>query len=384
MNSVAMDNAKVWGLPHIHDARLGDSGDAPAWAERALFWEEAIRCGGAVLCIDSYHLVPPDIRERCNLLVLDEGNKVMRHLTHGGTLKERESDILQLFAALAQGVIQRGAIVLSEVKVYQRTLDYVSQLSGCEQFRLFDHQGPDEEKFTIEIDTAHQASGYIGRFLEALSQLPPGRCLAWASSSQINYEVMEHLIKARFPEKKVIRIDGKTNDSGRFKEFWSDSSQYLEAKRPDVLIYSPAAGIGCSLTHPMFNAVWGYSTSDPDDAMQSLGRVRSTIPRHLWIGTVALASAQERLASVKGCKRRLAANLKGFAQMHGVDLAALIGGRSRSGARHRALAPNRSRHPQFPSSRLRGQWCRQGDRPRLFHRVNGAPGPSDQLDGIPD
>jgi hypothetical protein len=317
-NSVGKQSAAAWDLPHRHD--FHDN-------QNDLFLAAAKDSGGCVLCFDSLHRLSPDILERCNLVILDECNQGVAHLCEGGTLKERQADILAIAANLLRNVIGRGgAIVLSEVQIYQRTIEAVKTLAECDKLRFFNHKRSGFEPWDIDLRIGNPAgtSSFFGEAIEALQE---DKRLIFAVASQEQGEKLERLVQRLAPEKRIVRVDSKTNDRGQFDDFWSDPNLWLRTNGiPDLLIYSPSGRSGVSITEPGFDEVWGhFSTLHPDVWMQLVGRYRLPVPRKVYLLPLIQSFGDERLCSVRGVRRRLAANQHGFARMgDGVDLSARL------------------------------------------------------------
>jgi hypothetical protein len=316
LNSLGQQSAKSWDLPHIHDYDLSDS------LQLEVFLTDANQRGGCALCFDSLHRLPEWLLEKVNLVILDEANQGIKHLCEGGTLKERQGDIMKIFAGLLQRTIDNGgSIVAMEVTVYDRTIDFIQKLSGCDSVRVFNHNRSDFIPWDISIVTG-SASGFWADLIYALSS---GKRLMLAVGAQKAGEKVERVVRRLFPDKKVFRIDSKTNDQGKLNAFWDDPDRFLTEECPDVdlLIYSPSGKAGVSITASGFDEVWGYFTSHyPDMWMQMVGRYRLPVPRKLFIKPFIQAyTGEERIASVRGVRRRIQSNLAGFAKVHGIDQA---------------------------------------------------------------
>jgi Domain of unknown function (DUF3854) len=314
-NSVGQQAAGAWDLPHRHDYEDG---------QNDLFLIDARNRGGCVMCFDSLHRLPSELLAMVNVVILDECNQGIDHLCSGGTLKERQSQIMTITADVLRNVIQRGgSIVLSEVTIYTRTLEYVKALSKCSKVRMFSHERSSFEAWDISIQTG-STSGFFSQLLQSLKD---GKRLIVAVASQEQGEKLERLIAQQLPDKQVIRIDSKTNDKGRFGAFLTDPNAYLEAlpSLPDVLLYSPSCRSGVSISVPGFDEVWAHCTTHhPDMWMQMIGRYRLPVPRKIFVVPFVLATGDENTKSIYHTRKRLQANQNGFAKMYGIDIAGAV------------------------------------------------------------
>jgi Domain of unknown function (DUF3854) len=311
-NSVGQQAAEDWKLPHRHD--FFDH-------QNDLFLAAARDAGGFVMCPDSFHRLSPEVTAQINLVIFDEANDVVGGLCGGDTLKARQSEIVSSIAELLRDVIGRsGSIVLSEVTVYARTIEYMQAIAQTDQVQLFDHTPTGLSPWDIELRTG-STSGFFKEAIEALKQ---GKRLIFGVASQVQGEKLERLIAKHCPDKKVVRLDSKTNDGGTFADFWRDPNAWLRFNGiPDLLIYSPSGKSGVSITEPGFDEVWGHFTAHhPDQWQQMVGRYRLPVPRKLFIKPFIQSNdGNERMCSVRGVRRRLENNQSGFAKLHGIDLA---------------------------------------------------------------
>jgi Domain of unknown function (DUF3854) len=311
-NSVGQQAAEEWGLPHRHD--FFDH-------QNDLFLAAARDACGFVMCPDSFHRLSSEVKAQINLVIFDEANDVVGGLCSGDTLKARQSEIVSSITELLREVIRRGgSIVLSEVTVYTRTIGFIQAIAQTEQVDLFDHTPTGLSPWEIDLKTG-STSGF---FREAIVALEQGKRLIFGVASQAQGEKLEKTIAKHCPGKKIVRLDSKTNDSGVFDDFWRDPNSWLRSNGiPDLLIYSPSGKSGVSITEPGFDEVWGhFTTHHPDQWNQMIGRYRLSVPRKLFITPfIQSQDGNERLCSIRGVRRRLEANQRGFAKLHGIDLA---------------------------------------------------------------
>jgi Domain of unknown function (DUF3854) len=311
-NSVGQQAAEEWGLPHRHD--FFDH-------QNDLFLASAQDAGGFVMCPDSFHRLSSEVKAQINLVIFDEANDVVGGLCSGDTLKQRQSEIVSGISDLLRQVVRRGgSIVLSEVTVYNRTIEYIQTIAQTDQVQLFDHAPTGLSPWEIEMKTG-STSGF---FREAVVALEQGKRLIFGVAAQAQGEKLEKIVTKHCPGKKIVRLDSKTNDGGVFADFWRDPNSWLRSNGiPDLLIYSPSGKSGVSITEPGFDEVWGhFSAQHPDQWNQMIGRYRLPVPRKLFIKPFIHAQdGNERMCSIRGVRRRLEANQRGFAKLHGIDLA---------------------------------------------------------------
>jgi Domain of unknown function (DUF3854) len=321
--SLGKQFAEDLDFPHVGDYNLNNP------TEYDIFWTDVGVRGGVVLCPDSLHRIPDEVLNRVSLVIWDEANQVAEHITEGGTLQGKQSGVLMMISNLLRAAIaNKGAIVLSEAKVYDHTIDLVKALSGGDRVRNLEHRRTDSEPWSVEILTG-STSGYFKLIQDAVVQ--DGKKIICPVASQSQGEKLHRLLACRAAQSgrklSILRVDGKTNRDGQYDAFWRNANQYLKSlpSLPDILIYSPSGKSGVSITVPGFDEVWGhFTTHHPDMWMQMLARYRPSIPRKIFTTQFINAySVDERLCSVAGVSRRLTRNTELFAKMHGVDLEAM-------------------------------------------------------------
>jgi hypothetical protein len=313
INNLGKQASSNWGLPHVHD--YGTSPD-----EQSALWSDVSFRHGVVMCVDSLHRLPDWFWSRPVLLILDEANQVIDHLTQGDTLGSRYSDILERFTAASRHSSQTGAIVLSEDGVPDRAVNFVKSVSGGESVRVFTHK-----KQGVPWDCkvfSGQASSYRARFLDAAA----AQRVIYVASSQAECARVERALRKRCPAKEVVRIDSETNQQGQFTAFFHNPDQWLQDHQPDILILSPSAksGVsiegGVSVENAYFASVWGYfSALATDNHWQPLGRYRPPVPRFIFVPELILSSGDECLLSPRAIKRRLGLNSKALAGVYGLE-----------------------------------------------------------------
>ncbi len=326
LNSLGQQTAEDWDLPHIHDYTTNKDSQNALWADVS-------SRGGIVMCYDSLHRLPQWFFERDGkpcpiLLVCDEANQGIDHLTKGGTLGSRWEDIVGKFSAIARHASQHGASVLSEDGIPDRAVKFVrdAATAGHEgeniPVRVFKHR-----KKARPWDVTFyegQASGYRRKLLLAIGSSE--RPILSVTASQAEGERLEREVSKRFPEKKLMRIDSNTNEGGAFRQFFANPDRWLQEHRPDVLIISPSAKSGVSIEggkdieSAYFGSVWGYfSCGSLDTWLQLLGRYRPPVPRHIFIPPLIQRSSDEAIGSSWAVAARLKKNAEALGRAIGFD-----------------------------------------------------------------
>ena len=321
--SLGKQFAEDLDFPHVGDYNLNNS------TEYDVFWTDVGVRRGVVLCPDSLHRIPEEVIKQVSLVIWDEANQVAEHISEGGTLQSKQSDILVMISnVLRTAIVNNGAIVLSEAKVYDHTIDLVKALSGGDRVRNFEHKRTDSEPWDVEIFTG-STSGYFGMIRDAV--IDDGKKIICPVASQSQGEKLHRFLELEAVqagrELSILRVDGKTNRDGKYDAFWRNANQYLKLlpELPDVVIYSPSGKSGVSITVPGFDEVWGHFTAHhPDMWMQMLARYRPSIPRKIFTTQfITSYSIDERLCSVTGVAKRLTRSTEFIAKLHSVDLEAL-------------------------------------------------------------
>lgn len=136
---------------------------------------------------------------------------------------------------------------------------------------------------------------------------------------------MERALLKRHPDKKVVRIDSKTNQQGEFTLFFKKPDKWLHKEQPDILILSPSAKSGVSIEgdvtaeNAYFASVWGYFPClDTRTHMQQLGRYRPPVPRFIWCPEFINANGDFSLHTPSQVHERLKKNAQAMVLSTGI------------------------------------------------------------------
>jgi hypothetical protein len=278
LNSLGMQTAKNWNLPHIHEYSRGGAD------RQALVADISVR-GGIVACVNSAHqileLIPQDRRL---LLVVDEATQTFSDAAGGGTLKQNWAARWEDLISLAQRAASTGAIAIAEDGLGADTISLVASLSGATTTVGIRHKR-EADTWPVRVSRATPLSEWRGDLLAALET---GDRILYVATSQAEGRRLERAALAAGIS-AMARIDSETNESGAYREFFESPESWLYRNMPQLLILSPSAKTGLSIEGGIspagayFDSVWGYFPSlDTDTAMQLLGRYRPGVPRYIW------------------------------------------------------------------------------------------------------
>lgn len=309
LNSLGQQTAVDWRISHIHDAGTGGQ-------QQREFWDALRDRPGVAMCPDSIGKLPRWFWQRPVLLVVDEGNQTTSHITAGDTFGSRYAALVEGVTAAAQHAIASGgAIVLSEDGVPDRCVKWWQQVSNASTVRCFVH------KRTADPWDVTAYSGAVSGFRAGvLAALKRGDRILFVTSSQRESKRLHRI--ATGAGINAVRIDGETNEGGRFDEFFRSPDQWLRDNAPQLLILSPSAKTGVSIEGNVsvedayFDSVWGYFPSlETDTHAQLLGRYRPAVPRHIYCPPFINPGADESLYSPSAIKHRQRTNLATIAKL---------------------------------------------------------------------
>ena len=279
LNSLGMQTAKSWDLPHIHDYKTDRD-------SRRILEADITQRGGIVACVNSVHRVLSLLpRDRPLLVVIDEAAQVIDGAGEGGTLRGVWAERWEQFIELLQ---RAKAIALAEAGLDQATISLVKTLSQFNKAVGIRHI-KEAQPWPVTLYQATPLSSFRAALLEALgsTSLDGGDNVLFVTSSQAEGRRLERAAIAAGIA--VVRIDSETNEGGRYRDFFECPEAWLYQTQPQLLILSPSAKTGLSIEGGIgadgayFGAVYGYFPSlDADTHLQLLGRYRPAVPRVLW------------------------------------------------------------------------------------------------------
>ncbi|HEY9799260.1 MAG TPA: plasmid replication protein, CyRepA1 family [Leptolyngbyaceae cyanobacterium] len=224
------------------------------------------------------------------LVVIDELELGLAHVSTSSTCRDRRSQILHTLELKLKECLNNGGLVIgADADLTDISYEYLTSLApGNIPFIVcHDYQRPDDDKWTI---TFH--SGKKDEILaQIIDHLADENCepIAVATDNQSEAEALHNVLCKKYPYLKkeiggAIRIDSKITQTDFGKNFVKRPNQSTEKYQPKILIYTPSLGVGCSIEVDYYKTVFGlfFGNLEPSQARQMLGRVRLPVDRIVW------------------------------------------------------------------------------------------------------
>ena len=208
--------------------------------------------GRTTSCIDSILKYDDDDFDG-KVLVLDEIESVARHLLYGGTLKERQQQVIDKIKIALQRCY---SVILADGNLSDHVCNFIQKLSGKKLIKYYNDVIPLRPDVTFYDDMDRN-------FSAKLSHQIKGEAFPWVMfDSQVDCEAMDKDL-TRYG-RKVLRIDSKTiNDpilGKEIKQFLSNPDLFLSenevTKTYDVILSTPTVESGLDCNYKGFSGVY--------------------------------------------------------------------------------------------------------------------------------
>ena len=249
------------------------------------------------------------------LVVIDEIELGLNHLSTSSTCKDRRSSILKTLEVKLKECLDNGGLVLvADADFTDVSYDYLKAITGYTPYIVQHNYLGDP----WEIDF------YTGKrdlFLTTIEDwVSDEDCepIAIALDNQAECEALANYLIKKYPYLKnkiggLIRIDSKITQTDFGKDFVKHTVKRIEKYKPKVLMYTPSLGVGCDIYISYFKHVFGlfYGNLEPSQARQMLARVRESVPRSVWCKARANSSQDTPTSYLPSeIKKRLFSNQK--------------------------------------------------------------------------
>jgi Domain of unknown function (DUF3854) len=294
LNSLGKQTAKACGLDHRRDYDLEGAGAN----EGQKLWQTALLHKGGVLCVDSAHTLPFELWDKDVLVVLDEADQCFDSVVMGPKMGGRWSvEACRVLSLLETQLKGNGAVLLAQANLSAVTLGVVAAIAELP----LDSDRVIRYRFKKNANN-WQIYSHIDKpaFYEALYDQAAKGKLFVVADSQKDCEALDRILYDRYPDKKIIRLDGATNEGELFREFFEAPDLWLLKEQPDIVICSPSVKSGLSIQGGVpaedayFSAVFGlFSHLDTESHLQLLGRFRPPVDRHFYCPASVLRTGGE-------------------------------------------------------------------------------------------
>ena len=297
-NQLGEDVANRWGIWHINQIK----NDIEASREASHY--------GFVACFESLH---PNSQIRfkaehwvnAKLVVLDEVEQSIFALLNSSTCDEHRVAILRELRTLLRGVIANGGkIVISDADLSDITINLIREIIGLDisycivqnhwrpgkdkSWKIYDYKS--EDALLGSLESAIRNGEKV--FVFTASQKAKSR---WSTKN------LESYMRKKFPDLKIIRIDGESIIDENHPAFGCMGNLNVFLKDYQIVICSPSIETGVSLEMSKyyeekefhFNSVWamGSGIQSVNGFLQVLARVRENVPRHIYVTEFGLPGA---------------------------------------------------------------------------------------------
>lgn len=316
VNALGQQTAEKLDFPHIRDYQNEDDPIQDRMLKDAL-WLRVRDAGGLVMCPHSLHHLPEWFVEKLGLIVLDEANQILFDTLSGETLGDRLDDIAARLDRVLEAAGRQGSILAMEANLTNRTIDYLKGASRCSRVQLITHKR-ESMRWDVQLMSDRRPEGFRGMLLDELES----KKILLVSTSQREGRRMERAARLQYPDKKIVRIDGQTNRKGVFSRFFGAPDPWIEAEQPDLLILSPSAKSGVSITIAHFDRVYGFlNCLGTDTHMQILDRYRLPVPRVIYCPEIIMSSGDEGMVSARRITQHWYSLANGLAHRAGLTAA---------------------------------------------------------------
>jgi len=231
------------------------------------------------LCLDSLDKIDIDSIPPNSLIILDEGDAILRHGVEGGTLKARQEEILGLFQKTINKVLSdRGMLLPMEDDITDLSIDTLKDLTGNRYPVDLTVNRFQASHWDVSIGDGSK-SGVTKRVVDCLSA---GERLIVPTSAQIYGEELDLIIQRKFEgAKRIVRLDSKTVET--LHALVDDPKAWLKDAGVDLLIYTSTAESGFNIPIDVFDRMIAYFVSaGTREHIQFLERYRLDVPREIF------------------------------------------------------------------------------------------------------
>ena len=299
---------------------------------------------GYVMCADSAHskadpsFNPDDYAGKTITVIIDECESVAWHILSSDTdIKKNRVEVLEnLSKLLAMALSGNGQVFLADAHVSDRSVNFFHQLAcqskpeliELEPFVIANNFKFTETPWGVCPFSSKVPSYWKKRLDSYLERKPDAKVLIQLESQKVHSkwstQTIEKDLKAKFPDKKIVRVDSQTVANPDHPAYKAHQNFTEFCKNWDIVICSNVLESGVSIDlYGHFTSVWAciWGVSSPRQANQMLARLRDPVDRYVWIAQRAINrvgnGSDNAYALLKSTDSQTKATIKAL-QQHGL------------------------------------------------------------------
>lgn len=235
------------------------------------------------IVVDSLGLLKVEELPEHVLIVIDESEGVLKHITLGGTTGNRTSKIQAHLTAVINRVMATGGHLLGlEDSLTDLSIKGVKDLTSNKyKVNIIENQY-EAFKYVVKMGGNNDFKHFISALI---LRLKAGDRIALATTSQRFGECVQKAIGEYIPGIKIERLDATTIE--KLGDLIKNPVEYLRESGCQLVIYSPTVESGFNIDdkgeNPLFDAMFAYFVNlDTRAHIQMLSRYRSNCPRYIY------------------------------------------------------------------------------------------------------
>ncbi len=248
---------------------------------------------GYVLCVDSLH---PKANPKFNPLdwenttiIIDECEQVFWHLLNSPTCEQYRVKIIDSLRELLKiAVSTGGTIYLADADLSMNAISYVQSLIGYSlPTYVIENTYKSPLKRNLYLFGGLNPSSLIQELEIAVNRGQKAIVHTDGQKHKSNWGTrnLEYYLKKKYPNLKILRIDSESVSDRSHPAYGCMGNLDQILCQYDLVICSPVIETGVSIDCNHFDAVFAIShgVQSVNAFCQTLGRVRSDIPRYIWV-----------------------------------------------------------------------------------------------------
>lgn len=274
---------------------------------------EAFGINGYGLCVDSLwagsHASFNPQRWEGAWIVIDEIEQVIWHLLNSSTCRSERVAILRALQEVIQVVLSTGGkILIADADLSDVGIDFIRSLAG---FDLEPWIVENEYKPNLALNEGWLVYSYEGKTPSQLMATlekhierggKPFICVSGQKKKSLwGTQIVESHLRKKFPSLRILRIDRESIADPSHPAYGCISHLNKLLPSYDIVIASPTIETGVSIQCHHFTSVWGIfqGVQTADSVRQALARVRTNIPRFIWVRKTGFNKIAHGETSVK-------------------------------------------------------------------------------------